>query len=130
MPDPCAHVGFAFLLCRLVWTVLPVLLPLYPDDIQAWAVVWLDATIVLASLLPDLVDKALFVLKLTVGTRTIGHTLLFLLACTCGAWYVAELHVLHQSFVLPILVGLVSHLLADCCFGYGTCLALLRHLSI
>eukprot|EP00656_Telonema_subtile_P057659 TRINITY_DN9536_c0_g1_i3.p1 TRINITY_DN9536_c0_g1~~TRINITY_DN9536_c0_g1_i3.p1 ORF type:complete len:208 (-),score=23.82 TRINITY_DN9536_c0_g1_i3:364-987(-) len=118
MPDPCAHVGFGFIAARILFWIVPWCSPSTPFDALA-----VDALIVIASNLPDLCDKPLFLLRLTKGTRAYGHTLLFLVAGSCSAaaavrqfplWFSAE----PVCVLRVVATAIASHLLADMCFGY------------
>ena len=144
MPDTCAHAGFGFLAARVVGAVVPWsvtqsthVLPTLtffacrglcqpPTAIEALA---MDALIVIAANLPDLVDKPLFLLRLVPGTRSYGHTLVFLVlitvatavatAAATAAWPLSDLEKCDWAGVARVVfVAVASHLLADFCFGY------------
>ena len=61
--------------------------------------------VVLGALLPDLIDKPLWLLGLVSGTRGVGHAVLTWVVVAAVAWGVQVLR--------PVAVGGVSHLLAD-----------------
>ena len=82
MPDPCAHVGFGFVAARLLAAVLPW-------DTPAPQSLAIDLLIIAAANLPDAVDKPLYLMKCAPGTRSYGHTVLFLTATTCAAAFTA-----------------------------------------
>jgi hypothetical protein len=82
MPDPCAHIGFGFLAARLVGAVVPWQTPM-PESLA------IDLLIVAASNLPDAIDKPLFLARCAPGTRSFGHTLMFLAAASAAAAWLA-----------------------------------------
>jgi membrane-bound metal-dependent hydrolase YbcI (DUF457 family) len=86
------------------------------------AVLLLDLSVIIASLLPDLIDKPLYLLKLTGGTRTYGHTIL-VSAFVCAAVYISLLQFwttieYPEGWTYAVVVGIASHLVADSFFGY------------
>ena len=124
MPDPCAHVGFGFLAARVLAWFFPPCAPSNANSSLA-----LDLMIVLLSNLPDIVDKPLFLIGCTQGTRTYGHTILFLVLATALSavsaaifgpleWLEAGEICGWESIARLVSVGIASHLIADCFFGY------------
>eukprot|EP00928_Gymnodinium_smaydae_P065236 TRINITY_DN48406_c0_g1_i1.p1 TRINITY_DN48406_c0_g1~~TRINITY_DN48406_c0_g1_i1.p1 ORF type:complete len:219 (-),score=12.56 TRINITY_DN48406_c0_g1_i1:115-744(-) len=120
MPDTCAHVGFGFLAARLLNLITPWDTPCHEG-------LAIDALIAVASNLPDFLDKPLFLCKCTCGTRSYGHTVLFLILATvacailpfnqfqAAAWFgVCDWF----GIARVVFVAVSSHLLADTCFGY------------
>jgi hypothetical protein len=132
MPQPCAHIGFAFALAHCVqwYLALPVC---YDTNVLSEVV---DLVLLVSSLLPDLVDKPLYLCRLCKATRTFGHTLAFAAATIAAAWYfqhhvcgstrcaVEEMFVHLRDlacdwvWVYGVAIGLLSHLAADLMFGY------------
>ena len=120
MPDPCAHVGFGFLAARLVAFITPWQLCTPQSPAEALGI---HGLLVVGSNLPDLLDKPLFLMKLTRGTRTHGHTLLpLLLATLSSAAFFATAPVAvgcdWPSIARVVFVAVASHLMADQFFGY------------
>jgi hypothetical protein len=136
MPDPCAHVAFGFMAARIV----DVLVPWSRDNGSSSVAtarasfMVVDALVAVGSLLPDLLDKPLYLCRCAPGTRSYGHTLLFLIAAT-GATAAALLHspaslaaalplgaaalvAQWQNAARVVFVAIASHLLADTFFGY------------
>eukprot|EP01013_Petalomonas_cantuscygni_P033599 TRINITY_DN60658_c0_g1_i1.p1 TRINITY_DN60658_c0_g1~~TRINITY_DN60658_c0_g1_i1.p1 ORF type:complete len:249 (+),score=15.42 TRINITY_DN60658_c0_g1_i1:71-817(+) len=134
MPRPCAHVGFGFLLAEIFRYILPTF-------VASTHVVLLDFVIVITSLLPDIIDKPLFLCRWALGSRSYGHTVLFLFSATCvvsavlSAFGVGPVPVVFPSFHpsqraddtayltvhgwgVVVFVGILSHLLSDLAFGY------------
>eukprot|EP00750_Incisomonas_marina_P007980 INCI15125.1.p1 GENE.INCI15125.1~~INCI15125.1.p1 ORF type:complete len:218 (+),score=28.02 INCI15125.1:140-793(+) len=128
MPDPCAHVGFAFVAARLLDSF-------FPSPARLSETVAIDLLIAAAANLPDLVDKPLFLAGFSPGTRSYGHTLLFVAAVTCtvGALACAQPQILAllgvtNEFETPfafsyavsrvVFAAVASHLAADALFGY------------
>ena len=126
MPDPCAHVGFAFAAARILAWAVPGNICVPPTPRAALA---LDVLLLVMSNAPDLLDKPLFLFRVFRGTRSIGHTLIFLvLATLAAAGLVARfpeaLGVLLFGGQTPACIAritataIASHLAADLCFGH------------
>lgn len=64
--------------------------------------------VAVASLLPDLVDKPLGWGLGVLPSVGLGHSLLFVGAVTASTWFLVG-----GRFALPVVVGLLSHLLGD-----------------
>eukprot|EP01095_Lingulamoeba_sp_RSL-Kostka_P000315 TRINITY_DN1047_c0_g1_i2.p1 TRINITY_DN1047_c0_g1~~TRINITY_DN1047_c0_g1_i2.p1 ORF type:complete len:171 (-),score=2.36 TRINITY_DN1047_c0_g1_i2:77-589(-) len=80
-----------------------------------------DIITVITSLLPDLIDKPLWIAKKTSATRTYGHTILFLLLISLTASVFCSniiLNACDNEWIIVVFVGVLSHLLADLVFGY------------
>lgn len=123
MPDTCAHAGFGFLAARVIGAIVPWGLCSPPSAVETLA---MDALIVIAANLPDIVDKPLFLLRLVPGTRSYGHTLLFLALATLAAATATAAGPFSTllgecdwaGVARVVFVAVASHLLADFCFGY------------
>ena len=72
----------------------------------AYVLRWNLIVVIFCALLPDLVDKSLFVVGLG-SSRYVAHTLLFVVL-VAGAFFFRR-----RSYGLPALVGGLSHLLLD-----------------
>jgi hypothetical protein len=140
MPDPCAHIGFGFVAARLVGALVPWQTPM-PESLA------IDLLIIAASNLPDAVDKPLFLARCAPGTRSFGHTLLFLAAVSAAAAWIAAAKpalvaavfgagaaaaapadaagvaagaaaAIGSGLARVVFAAIASHLLADMLFGY------------
>ena len=108
--------GFGFLLARVFALCLPAV-----ANMSLSAKLILDGTIAFSSLLPDLVDKPLMLLRITSASRTYGHTLLFLLISSSLAYFTLkklQCVIVPSEWVAAFSLGVISHLLADCFFGH------------
>jgi len=132
MPDPCAHIGFSFFIAHVFSNLLPS-----QHQLTLPGQLVLDTTLAVSALLPDLIDKPLFILKITKGTRTWGHTLLNLIICVLLTWWSLENVAVNSFFTswlddelassglkmkvlinpiewaTAVFLGISSHLLAD-----------------
>ena len=128
MVNPCGHIGFGLIFAQLIKSWFRVE-GLTFDDVAV------DLITIIFSLLPDLVDKPLYWMKLQKSTRSIGHTLLFLFAVTYSFSFFCVQVVnlsglnyfdleqvrevcLKEEWKFYIFTAVVSHLLSDLLFGY------------
>eukprot|EP00037_Helgoeca_nana_P014623 m.136584 g.136584 ORF g.136584 m.136584 type:complete len:228 (+) comp22634_c0_seq1:104-787(+) len=109
----CAHIGFGL---GAVYTVMAALSmsgnPLFTGFTGFTPTLTTDAVVAVCSLLPDVVDKLLWIFRVTKGSRTYGHTLIFVGGMSALG-----------SLLGPQTAGLVglavlSHLVADRTCGH------------
>lgn len=73
---------------------------------------WLAAVAVLASAIPDLIDRPLYWLSITPVGRTVGHSLLFALALIALVRLVASRRG-HTDVAAAFAIGYLSHIASD-----------------
>lgn len=113
---PCAHIGFGILLSQICSVVLA---GYFETGDQAGPL--LRTTTVVASLLPDIIDKPLHWGRQCKATRSVGHTILFM--CGVSATVLAvdlpqPWHDCQPAFALAVSLGVASHLISDLLAGY------------